>query len=308
MWRTAVHFLLIGLALVAAERLFLGGAVEPPEPIVFDAARVESLRRVAEVRSGRAAGKAELAALVEAEIEEELLVRHARSLGLHESDPVVWNRLVQNMRFAGAAAERAPEELFAEALELGMDRTDVVVRRRLAQIVRLSIEAGARSIEPSEAEVRAYYEANAERFVRPTRVRITHVFFDREHAAQAREAIERLEGTATDVSTGHGLGDPILLSADQPLQSEREIGAGFGEDFAHAIVGLPVGRWVGPVESAYGFHLVYVHERRDSEPLALEEVRDRIGNALKGERAQQAVRAAVAQLRSGVEVRIAESG
>ena len=68
-------------------------------------------------------------------------------------DPVIFNRLVMNMRFAGAGEERDAGELYLEARELGMHLTDIVVRRRLVQRMRLLIES--RAAEPESPSPRA---------------------------------------------------------------------------------------------------------------------------------------------------------
>ncbi len=39
------------------------------------------------------------------------------------------------------------------------------------------------------------------------------------------------------------------------------------------MIGLPAGRWSGPVASLYGHHLVYVEERKEAELQPLDAVR-----------------------------------
>ena len=91
----------------------------------------------------------QLEALVRPEVDDELLYREAIALGFDRDDPVIFNRLVMNMRFAGAEEGREAADLYREARELGMHLTDIVVRRRLVQRMRLLIESRAAEPEPA---------------------------------------------------------------------------------------------------------------------------------------------------------------
>jgi parvulin-like peptidyl-prolyl isomerase len=301
MARPVLHFFLLGAALLAVERLVVSSGTDPNPPVVIGAERVAELRRQT-VAGSAALAEAELAARIAAEVDDELLYRRALALGLDRGDTVVRNRLIQNMRFAGADPERDDASLYEEALALGLDRTDLVVRRRLVQSMRLSIESRARRVEPDEAALRSWFEAHAERFVRPARVRVTQVFFDRGREAEARAALAALSDAGPAAPAG--LGDPFLHPAAQPLQSERELARRFGPEFARAAFSLEPERWSGPVPSAYGFHLVWLHERTAAEPLDLDDVRSEVQYAVLAERADRELAQELARLRQGVEVRI----
>jgi hypothetical protein len=315
MTRPLVHFLALGLLLFVTDRLWTrarGDAAASPPPVVISAQRFEQLRSVASARTGRALEAAQLEALVDAEVADELLYRQALAYGFDRDDPVVFNRLVQNMRFAGADPERAAQDLYEDARELGMHRSDLVVRRRLIQRMRLLLES--RVEEPSDSELRAYFEAQAEELLRPARLRLTQIFFTQQHADTAARALEGLTSRGLDPATALGpggapgpvgaLGDPFLHASAQPPQSEQELARRFGAEFARAVFALDTGRWSGPVASAYGVHLVWIHERSAPVLPPFEEVRAKLRYGLLAERGAEAVAAALAELRRGVEVRV----
>jgi parvulin-like peptidyl-prolyl isomerase len=301
-WRPLLRFAVLGALLFAGERLWLREP-SPPEPVLIPAARLEALREQALALGARPDEQA-LAALVQAEVDDELLCRRARELGLDRDDPVVIRRLVQNLRFAGADASRDDASLYAEALELGLDRSDPVVRRRLVQRARMAIEAEAPVPEPSEAELRARYEADAARFTQPARTRIAQLYFarGREDAARALLAQLRAEGAAPAQAAGRG--DPFLHPLEQPPLSDDELAARFGRELADAIAPLPQGSWQGPLPSAYGLHLVYVQERTPAGRAPFESVREQLALRLRAEQRARALEAELARLRAGVEVRI----
>jgi hypothetical protein len=321
MARPLVHFLALGLLLFVTDRLWTrtrGDVAAAPPPVVISAQRFEQLRSVASARTGRPLEAAQLEALVDAEVADELLYRQALAYGFDRDDPVVFNRLVQNMRFAGADPERAAQDLYEDARELGMHRRDLVVRRRLIQRMRLLLES--RVEEPSESELRAYFEAQAPELLRPARLRLTQIFFTEPHADAAARALDGLTSRGLDPAAAlgsgsapgpgeaagpeEGLGDPFLHASAQPPQSEQELARRFGAEFAHAVFGLETGRWWGPVASAYGVHLVWIHERSAPELPPFEEVRAKLRYGLLAERGAEAVAAALAELRRGVEVRV----
>ena len=93
--------------------------------------------------------------------------------------------------------ERIDEEVLArEAVRLGLDRDDVIVRRRLAQKMAFVSDDLAVVAEPSEAELREYFDAHRESYTTPDLYALRHVYFnpDRHTAldADAQRALQRL--------------------------------------------------------------------------------------------------------------------
>jgi len=80
----------------------------------------------------------------------------------------------------------------------------------------------------------------------------------------------------------------------------RQLGAGFADGARSA----PVARWSEPVESAYGLHLLWLHERLASEEPPLSEIRSEVRAALLREREEAGLRERLAELRRGVRVRL----
>jgi len=316
----AVHFVALG-ALLFAARNFAFGASTPTapaaglEPAVVSAERIEELRQDWRARTGALPGPRELDALIEAEIDDVVLLSEARRRGLHRSDPVVQRRLLRNMEFLdGDDAEgKSPDELLREAYALRMDETDLVVRRRLVQKLTLEVFAAARQPEPTEAELQQYLEAHSERFTQPERFRISHVFLSRDLRGPALERdadalLAALQRDGVGVEAAAARGDPFLFPRDLPLRSERELARTFGPDFAQRVPELPAGRWSGPVASAYGLHLVWLHERKPAFRSPLASVRNAVRESLLNERGERALRVALKELRSRVPVLVEVAG
>jgi hypothetical protein len=109
--------------------------------------------------------------------------------------------------------------------------------------------------------------------------------------AEAQALLARLTalGPGADVS---GLGDPLRLLPDEvELTPRHEVVGLFGETFAKGVLGLPPGRWAGPVESGYGTHLVLVTHRTPGRLPALAEVREQVARDVLGVRRAQRLEA-----------------
>lgn len=306
-----LHFIVLGGLLYgidsagrAAEVDVLEVAAEDIEQLVDDWKR----------NTGRPPNDAELERLIHQRIDDELLLQVARDLGWDRDDPVVQRRLIQNVRFLDAAPEKSDIEVLAEAYALQMERSDIVVRRRLLERMRLMIGDRARSREPTREELTAYYEEHAETFMRPARIRLTHVHLsrDRRGAQLHQDAVALVEtltergiDPAEDLDAAIALADPFLLQARLPLWSQRRLGERLGPGFASRAFELPLGRWSGPVVSSYGEHAVWVHERIDAALAPLDEVKDKVKAELHREWEREAMRDVLRELRERVEVRIA---
>jgi hypothetical protein len=171
-------------------------------------------------------------------------------------------RVPDEEELKGLVASYLKEELLArEAKELGLEENDTVVRRRLAQKLEFLVQDTARLAEPTEEDLRRFYEAHPERFQTGAHISFTHVFFSRElrqdAAADVRTALAELSSAD---AVPDNLGDRLLLEAEFHQVDKPTVASQFGPDFADAVMALEPGAWTGPLESGYGLHLVHVSE------------------------------------------------
>lgn len=305
MWRSLLQFLFLGGLLFAVDRLWW--STQPPPPVVIDAARVTMLRADLTRALRRPPTREELERALVPEVDDELLYRAALARGYAEDDPVVFRRLVQNLRFADVEGEADPRddtEIYRDAIAMGLHETDIVVRRRLVQRMRLELESVAAEAAPDDPELRAFYERHAERYRSPARTRLLQLYYARENEDRARADLASLRRDGAPPEDAGSRGDPFLLSAEQPSQTRKELADRFGGSFADDAFAAAPGEWSGPIESAYGLHLVFVHERTAERALDFEEVRGPVRHAVSAQRREDALEQALARLREGVEVEV----
>ncbi len=169
------------------------------------------------------------------------------------------------------------EILYREALALGLDQADTIVRRRLAQKMEFLFEDVAALREPTPEELRAWFEKNAERFALPARATFRHLYFSPDRrGARARDdaarALARLAGVPADAPAASTLADPFMFQDYYGDRSSDEIARTFGPGFARALFELAPGAWSGPIESGYGWHLVWVDGNTPARSPAFEDV------------------------------------
>ncbi|WP_026617507.1 peptidyl-prolyl cis-trans isomerase [Ensifer aridi] len=168
------------------------------------------------------------------------------------------------------------ERLLArEAREMGLDQDDTIIRRRLAQKLKFVIEDTAQLAEPTEAELRQLYAANRSHFATQGRLSFRQVYFNPERRPDAATDAQITLAELTAKGEAEGTtGDRLLLGERFDDASELAVSGMFGADFAREIFALEPGRWRGPVKSGYGLHLVLITERIPTAPKPFETVKD----------------------------------
>jgi peptidyl-prolyl cis-trans isomerase C len=169
------------------------------------------------------------------------------------------------------------EILYREALALGLDKGDTIVKRRLAQKMEFLFEDVSALHEPTKDELRAWFETNADRFARPPRASFRHLYFSPDRrGARAREdaarVLDTLRGKPASAPQGAALADRFMFQDYYGDRSFEEMAKLFGPRFAQALLQQPPGAWRGPIESGYGWHLVWVDSLTPSRVPAFEEV------------------------------------
>ena len=175
------------------------------------------------------------------------------------------------------------EAYFREAKRLSLDEGDEIVRRRLVQKLRFLTEDIATGQPPEEAELRAYFEANPDRYRQPTRYSFSHRYFSTDRRTDARtDALAALDDE-------NPAGDPFMLQRSYAARSAAEIGNLFGTEFAKGLTALePGAQWQGPIRSAYGWHLVQLEARSPAYLPDFNDVANKVVGDFNTERRQQA--------------------
>jgi hypothetical protein len=194
-----------------------------------------------------------------------------------------WNRAPTKEELLGVVQSEVREiALYRHAVAMGLDQNDVVIRRLLGQKLQtLAQDLLALSLSPTEQELRTYFDANPERYRPPDLITFTHVFFDPDQRdddtlGDAEEALARLRALEEPTEGLEGFGDRFMLQRYYPRKSELDTRKLFGQGFTESIFALSPGEWHGPVLSGYGVHLVYVHALEEAPAPEFAAVQERV--------------------------------
>lgn len=265
-----VHFLVVGAVLFAAitwiQRSAAPPAAAPAERIVLSADEVAEIAHSAELLAGRPPTDEELHGLVADAIRDEVYYRRA--------------------------------------LELELDVNDDEVRRRLIDKMRYLTENTV-DPEPPEADLEAYFEANAEQFRIPPLVSFDQVYFSARSrgesvVADANAALDALRQGADP----EGFGDPTPLTNRFEQADPDRVRVLFGDELTQAVFADAQNVWLGPFESDFGWHLVRVTERSEARDPAFAEVEPRVREAYAADRLARANQAAFDEMRAHFDISV----
>ncbi len=230
---------------------------------------------------------------------------------LEQSFEAVWKRSPTPEERQGLVDDYLAEEVFyREAQKLGLDQDDVVIRRRMRQKMEFLLQDGLARTQPDEAVLRAFFEADPDRYKGPDRFSFRQIFLgDGETdagVASWKALLVRLN--SADPPGTRLLGSPSLLPAEMNAASVREIDGTFGDGFATRLSELPAGKWVGPVASSFGSHVVFVEAVRTADPPEFDAVRAEVERDFAFERQRDAQDALIERLKQEYEIVISEGG
>lgn len=229
-----IHFLLIGAALFLLFELTGDRGAAPSETrIVVGPGRIEQLSSIFAKTWQRRPSASELEGLINDFVLEEIYYREGRKMGLDENDTMIRRRLRQKLEFL----------------------TDDAI-----------------ATEPTDEELAAYLEKNADSFRLAPRFTFEQLYFNPEKhgddpAAAVREIAEALRsGEPRD-------GDTTLLPPRLEDASASEVDATFGRGFSGTVGNLAPGEWSDPLWSGLGLHLVRLESLTPGRVPELDEVR-----------------------------------
>jgi len=201
----------------------------------------------------------------------------------------VWQRPPTGPELKSLIDDLVREELaIREAMRMGLDRDDVIIRRRLRQKLEFLVEDNITASPPTDAELQAYLNQHPDKFRTEPQVAFQQVFLNpiRRHATITHDAKVLLaQLSASDAATDiKMLGDPLMLPSEMPLSTRSDVSRLFGNAFADQVLKLKPGGWAGPIQSAYGLHLVFASEHVEGRLPSLARIRPLVEREVLSER------------------------
>jgi len=215
-----------------------------------------------------------------------------------------WQRAPTPAEFSRMVENKVQEEvLYREAIAMGLDKDDTIVKRRMAQKLQFLAEDVAAAYEPDDAELEAWYAANADKFALPGRLNFRQIYFSPDQRGQqahdaAQAALGKLANQPIDAELAANLGDAFMLQNYYADRTPEQVAKEFGPVFAQAVFRAETGSWQGPIESGFGWHLVFVDSFVPGRQPAFAEVAREVRTAWLAQQKAEARRKAYDEMRA----------
>jgi peptidyl-prolyl cis-trans isomerase C len=224
-----------------------------------------------------------------------------------------WQRAPTASEMRGLVAAKAQEQvLYREALALGLDKGDAIVIRRLAQKMDFLAEDMSTVPDPQPTELRGWFEKNGARFALPALMSFRHLYFSFDQRAErtkadAERALVTLVAKSASAADDENLADQFMLQDYYGDRSPEQVASMFGGTFGEKLFEMKPGAWQGPIESGFGWHLIWIDSVTPGRVPAFETVEGMVKAEWTNEQRAAAKRKAIEMIRARYEVVLPKS-
>lgn len=220
---------------------------------------------------------------------QDIALSYAEEHGITVSDEEIQTEVDKTKQAVADQAKQQgqpgePEQLFQDALkQFGFTEEAFRQEIRTGLTVQKVQEEVAGGDDPTEEEVRAYYDENKEtQFTQPEQRCLRHILFNKDQEDLANDVKGELEDG----------GDFAALAKEHSQDPSNKDKAGdlgcvpkgqFVPEFDDAAFGAKEGELLGPVETEFGYHLIEVTDIKPEGETPFEEVAPQIEEQIKAE-------------------------
>ena len=220
------------------------------------------------------------------------------------------------------------ELLAQEAQREGLDKSpavrDATKRAMIQELIKKQLDEKMSGADIAESELKAFYDAHLDDYVKPERARVYHIFLPAKEPKEKAQAKARAAALLKDIQAREKKGEvnafqataikesKDLLSApmggDLRFLSKDELIKSHGADLANAAFDLKApGDVAGPLETSAGIELVKLQVKTVSLNRSLEESKETVRGRMARERRSKQYDDFVKKLRDGGKVSIDEA-
>ncbi len=161
------------------------------------------------------------------------------------------------------------ELLFREALESGLHLSDPAVRSKLIEEMRFRITGPLP--DPTDEQLVNHYADNLDHYRSEPVVTFSQVYFAQRPPDPAAILAQLRQGQPVP-------GQPFRHGHEFPQYGHSMVRGMFGQPIVEALSVAPLGQWVGPLESQFGWHYLRATERLPAALLPFDAVRQQVEN------------------------------
>ncbi len=220
------------------------------------------------------------------------------------------------------------ELLAQEAQREGLDKSpavrDATKRAMIQELIKRQLDEKMSGSDIPETELKAFYDAHVDDYVKPERARVYHIFLPAKEPKEKAQAKARAAALLKDIQAREKKGEvnafqataikesKDLLSApmggDLRFLSKEELAKSHGAALADAAFGLKnPGEVAGPLETPAGIELVKLQVKTVALNRTFEESKETVRGRMARERRSRQYDDFVKKLRDGGKVSIDEA-
>lgn len=210
-------------------------------------------------------------------IEEKVLLKAADELGVTPSDDDI-DTFVQEQMDKYKKYNNDDEDQFEEYLDsIGFTVDSFKEYLKKQCIVQAAIDKWVEDVDATDDEIETYYNDNIDSYKEKPGAYVTHILFTGDNAeANAKKAQEYAKD-------GKSLEDISKMDEFKDVCSYEDLGhknfenSGLVTEFENAFKALPAGQVSDPVQTSYGWHIIYNTKVNTEEKTpTLDEVKDEV--------------------------------
>lgn len=193
--------------------------------------------------------------------------------------------------------------LYREALALGLDRGDEMIRERITHKMNLLVFSRVATPQPTEAGLRAWFEANRARYDQPMRYDFFGLVLDASAGREQAETVARqLDNEDTEPPA-----DLVARVRGYANRDRAGIAALFGPECADALAALPTDEWraLRTMGGQPGWLVARVAQVQPEQRADFNAVRPQVEDAWRIETTRQLANEAIRRLGAGYDIRVA---
>jgi parvulin-like peptidyl-prolyl isomerase len=168
---------------------------------------------------------------------------------------------------------------YREAKKIGLDKDDEIIRRRLSQKFNFLQTDLTEAAQPSDKDLKQFYDQHFQMFQKEVTVSFSHIYFTADNSTdniakqKALNVLEQLKNSKLQRAPGKG--DRFPLQYDYTDQAAIDIQQNFGDKpILQELFKAPLHKWIGPVQSGYGWHLIFISKRNNAAAITFESIKE----------------------------------
>jgi len=159
------------------------------------------------------------------------------------------------------------EIFYQEALKMNLDHNDVIIKRRLSQKMQFLSNDIAAMVEPKDENLKEYYKEHVDKYLTPPTYSVYQITFSpdkrKDNYKDALETLEQFPNATFDEMKNWG--DTLPFNYYFENVNANELGLQLGSKFPEGLKDQKSNKWVGPIPSGFGYHLVYITDKTEPQ-------------------------------------------